>query len=326
MTTVIHRRPALLAGSAVAATGLLLAACSRGETTTPSAGASAKASLSAQCTPFADYMGHRGTTVTMFGSILSPESDSLQESWADVSTCTGLTIAYEGSNGFESQLPVRVSGGNAPDLAIFPQPGLLQRMVAAGAAKVAPQSVSANVDTYWTKDWKTYATVGGKFYGAPMSANMKSLVWYSPTMFKAAGCTVPTTWDDMMKLSDTIAAAGSVKPWCGGIGSGTATGWPATDWLEEIVMRSQGPAVYDKWVNHDITFSSPEIKASMAILDKWMKNPASVNGGYGDVATIATTTCQDAGLPDPQGPVLHAAAGLVLRRAVAEGDEGRPRR
>ncbi len=298
----IGRRRVMLAGSAVAAAGLLLTACSSG-TSTPadtSAGSSGSASVPAGCEAYADYMGHEGTTVTMFASILSPESDALEASWAEFSKCTGITIQYEGTNEFESQLPVRVQGGQAPDLAIIPQPGLLARM--APNAVAAPQAVSDNVDKYWSADWKKYATVDGTFYGAPMSANAKSLVWYSPKMFADKGYQVPTTWDEMMKLSDTIANNGDgIKPWCGGIGSGTATGWPATDWLEEIVMRSAGPDVYDQWVSHDVKFDSPQIKDAMGILEKWMKNPDYVNGGHGDVASIATTTFQDAGLPILKG-------------------------
>jgi len=233
----------------------------------------------------------------MFASIISPESDSLQKSWADFERCTGIKISYEGSNDFESQLPVRVQGGTAPDLAIIPQPGLIQQMVKTGKAVAAPDAVSQNVSKYWNPAWKPYSTVNGTFYGAPMSANMKSLIWYSPKTFTANNWTVPKTWDDLKALSDKIATAGKLKPWCGGIGSGTATGWPATDWLEEIVLRVDGPDVYDKWVSHDIKFASPEITKAMDQLNSWMRNPQWVNGGFGDVKTIATTTFQDAGKP-----------------------------
>ncbi len=292
MTARANRSRIALIGTAVVGT-LVLAACS----SSSSGGGPAASNTDPTCAKYSSYMGHSGSNVSMYGSIISPESDSLNKSWADFSRCTGITIAYEGSNDFESQLPVRVSGGTAPNLAIIPQPGLIQQMVKSGKAVVAPDAVSKNVDQYWNKAWKTYATVDGKFYGAPMSANMKSLVWYSPSTFTANHWTIPTTWDDMMKLSDTIAASGKMKPWCGGIGSGTATGWPSTDWLEEIVLRQAGPDVYDKWVSHDVKFDSPEIHAAMDTLNGWMRNPKYVNGGFGDSKTIATTTFQDAGKP-----------------------------
>lgn len=286
------RRGSVLAAGALGVS-LVLAACGGG-----SSGGNAAASTNSDptCSKYQAYMGHSGT-VTMFASIISPESDSLEKSWADFTRCTGIKISYEGGNNFESQLPVRVAGGNAPDFAIIPQPGLLAKMVKSGKVVKPPQAVVDNVDKYWNKAWKAYGTVNGTFYAAPMSANMKSMVWYSPKAFKAAGYTVPTTWADLMTLSDKIAAAGKGKPWCGGIGSGTATGWPATDWLEEIVLGSQGGDVYDKWVSHEVKFGSPEITKAMDTLSGWMRNPKYVNGGFGDVKSIATTTFQDAGKP-----------------------------
>jgi alpha-glucoside transport system substrate-binding protein len=252
--------------------------------------------LTGDCAVFQPYAGHSGTTVTMFASILSPESDSLEKSWAAFSRCTGIKISYEGSNDFESQLPVRVSGGNAPDLAIIPQPGLLQQMVQSGKIVKPPAQTVAN-ENKWSAAWKQYGTVNGTFYAAPMSANLKTLVWYSPKYFSDNGYKVPTTWADLTALSNTIATAGKNKPWCGGIGSGTATGWPASDWLEEIVLSTFGGDVYDQWISHQVKFNSPQIKQAMQTVAGWMLNPAWVNGGIGNVKTIATTTFQDAGKP-----------------------------
>jgi alpha-glucoside transport system substrate-binding protein len=323
MTSRTRRRQVVLLGSVAAA--MVLAACSSSSSgagssapaSSTGAGASTSASAvgtsstaavgtsstaaSGDCAQYSAYMGHKGTTVTMYASILSPESDSLEKSWADFSKCTGIKIQYSGSNDFESQLGVRVAGGNAPDLAIIPQPGLLATMVATGKVAKPPAAVEANVTKYWNAAWKSYGSVKGTFYAAPMSANVKSFVWYSPKQFAKAGYTVPTTWDGLMQLSAKIAAAGKGKPWCGGIGSGTATGWPATDWLEELVLRQSGPTVYDQWVSHQIKFDSPQIQKSMTTLAGWMKNPAWVNGGYGSVQTIATTTFQNAGKYIPTG-------------------------
>ncbi|HXR70572.1 MAG TPA: ABC transporter substrate-binding protein [Actinocrinis sp.] len=281
--------------TAAASASLLAAACSSG-----SKGAQAVPTLTGDCAQFQAYAGHSGTTVTMFASIISPESDSLQKSWAKFSQCTGIKISYEGSNDFESQLAVRVSGGNAPDIAVIPQPGLLAQMVKTHKVAKPPATTVSN-ENNWGAIWKQYATVNGTFYAAPMSANMKSLVWYSPKAFSAAGYQVPTTWDQLMSLSAKIAASGKGKPWCGGISSGTATGWPATDWLEEVVLGKDGGQVYDDWVSHKVKFSDPPIQSAMQTVAGWMQNPAWVNGGFGDVKTIATTTFQDAGKPILKG-------------------------
>src|SRR5262245_45876368 len=116
----LRRRGLMLLAPAVAVV-TALGACSN----TSNSSGGAVPQLTGNCAKFQAFAGHAGTKVTMFASIISPESDSLQKSWSEFSSCTGITISYEGSNDFEAQLPVRVSGGNPPDLAVIPQPGLL---------------------------------------------------------------------------------------------------------------------------------------------------------------------------------------------------------
>ncbi|MFF2044649.1 ABC transporter substrate-binding protein [Kitasatospora sp. NPDC058170] len=292
-STRSRRRP--IAVPALLAALALTAACSNSSSSS-GGGSGGTQTLAGDCAKYQPYAGHSGSTVTVFASILSPESDNLEKSWSEFAKCTGIKISYEGSNDFESQLPVRVTGGNAPDFAIIPQPGLLAQMVKSGKVVKPPEQTAANQDR-WSPVWKTYGSVNGTFYAAPMSANMKSLVWYSPKAFKQAGYEVPKTWADLMALSDRIAKAGATKPWCGGIASGTATGWPATDWLEEVVLGTYGGEVYDQWVSHKVKFSDEKITTAMRTIADWMQNPAWVNGGYGDVKSIATTTFQDAGAP-----------------------------
>src|ERR1700742_3075318 len=139
------KRGLVLATAALAAV-TLTAACSSSSKSNAGASSSAGgggssssgATLTGDCAPYSAYAGHSGKTVTMFGSILSPESDSLNKSWAKSQSCTGITIQYTGSNSFDSDLPVKVNGGNAPNLAIIPQPGLLASMVASGDVKKPP--------------------------------------------------------------------------------------------------------------------------------------------------------------------------------------------
>ena len=205
---------------------------------------------------------------------------------------------------------MRAKAGNPPDIAIIPQPGLLKQLVATGKAKEAPAEVAANVDKFWGEDWKGYATVNGKFYGAPSGASVKSLVWYSPSSFKEAGYAVPTTLEELTALSDKMVTD-KKKPWCAGIGSGEATGWPVTDWMEDMMLRLSGPETYDKWVNHEIAFNGPESTAALDEVGKYLKNEAYVNGGYGDVKSIASTTFQDGGLPILEGACeMHRQASF----------------
>ncbi|NED98442.1 carbohydrate ABC transporter substrate-binding protein [Phytoactinopolyspora alkaliphila] len=238
-----------------------------------------------------------GTTVTVYSSIVTPEDQPHIDSWVPFEECTGIDVVGEFSKEFEAQLIVRVQSGSAPDIAYMPQPGLLQTVVRDTDAVVpAPAGVEANVDEFFGEDWRGYGSVDGTLYAAPLGANVKSFVWYSPSAFSEAGYEVPETWDDMIALSDQIVADGG-KPWCAGIGSGDATGWPATDWMEDVMLREHGPDVYDQWYTHEIPFNSPEVADVLERVGSILKNEDYVNGGLGGVQSIASTTFQDGGLP-----------------------------
>lgn len=296
------RRTAAVIGGIAAA--LLLAACGSSSSGGDSSASASATNTDPACADYAAYGSHPNTTVTVFTSILPPEQQKFEQAWAQFEKCTGIKVKYEGSDQFEAQLPTRIAGGNAPDIAFIPQPGLLAKLVSQGGPKAAPEGVAANMDK-WNAQWKTYGTVDGTFYAAPLGSNMKSLVWYSPKVFAAKGYKVPTTWDELTALSNQMVKDGT-KPWCGGIESGGATGWPATDWLEQVVLRQQGGDVYDQWIAHTVLFNSPQITDSMNVVAGWMKNPAWVNAGFGDVKTIATTAFQDAGKP-----ILTGKCGML---------------
>ncbi len=234
-----------------------------------------------------------GKTVGVYSVITAPEDQPYVEAYKAFTECTGAKVTYEGSKEFEAQVGVRVSSGNPPDVAVFPQPGLLQQIVeSSGAVKPLPDAVKANMQKYFPEDWIKYGTINDIVFGIPNNADFKSLVWYSPSLFKEKGYTVPKTWEELQALNDKIKAGGE-KPWCIGIGSGEATGWQVTDWLEEYVLRTAGPDVYDKWVSHDVKFSDPQIADALKQVGDVIKNPAEVNAGIGDVNTIASTQFND---------------------------------
>ncbi|MER7458439.1 ABC transporter substrate-binding protein [Micromonospora sp. NPDC126480] len=281
---------------------------------------------SAECAAYEKYQGNDGKEVSIYASIRDAEADLLQQSWEQFEECTGIEIDYEGSGEFEAQLQVRVDGGNAPDIAFIPQPGLLARFAEAGKLKPASADTKAMAEENYPADWLKYSTVGGQFYGAPLGSNVKSFVWYSPKMFQEKGWKAPTTWDEMIKLSDTIAGSG-MKPWCAGIESGDATGWPATDWIEDVMLRTQTPEVYDQWTTHGIPFNDPRVVEAVDRAGTILRNEKYVNGGYGGVKSIATTSFQEGGLPIVQGKcALHRQASFYANqwpegtRVAEDGD------
>ena len=280
------------------------------------------------CEAYEQYGDLAGTQVTVYTSIVEPESVDQEESYLPFEECTGADIVYEGSREFEAQLLVRIQAGNAPDIAYIPQPGLLRTIVELPDSPIvpAPDETEANVDEFFASSWKDYGTVDGEFYAAPLGANMKSFVWYSPTMFADAGYEIPETWDDMGALSDQIVADGVAKPWCAGIESGDATGWPATDWIEDIVLRSAGAEVYDQWYTHEIPFNDPAIVEAFDTADAILRNPDYVNAGIGDVASIATTPWTDGGFPILDGQCyMHRAANFYQNQwpeGTVVGEDG----
>ncbi|WP_405218827.1 ABC transporter substrate-binding protein [Agrococcus sp. Ld7] len=293
---------------------LALTGCVGDEPTDPSAAPGGGAEPAAGCEAYADYGTFDGASVDIYGTILDVEADRLNESWSEFSECTGIEIVYEGSTEFEAQINVRVQGGNPPDLAIFPQPGLLASVAGTGSVLEAPESVAANAQEFWTEDWQNYGTVDGTFYAAPLMASVKGFVWYSPSVWAENGWEVPTTLDELDELSATIASSETMKPWCVGFGSGEATGWPGTDWVEDYVLRTAGPDVYDQWIAHEIPFDDPAIVDAMNRVGDLIKNPDYVNGGIGDVSTIATTDFGVAGLP-----VLDAECAMHHQASFYEG-------
>jgi alpha-glucoside transport system substrate-binding protein len=298
---------AALAGGVSAGLVLGLAACSSDSSDGGSSGPSAS---SIDCSPYTSFGDLKGKTVSIYTGIVTPEDKPQIDSYKPFEQCTGVKVNYEADKSFETQILVRAQAGNAPDIAFVPQPGLLQQLVATGKAVAAPDQVAANADKFWGKDWKAYGTVDGKFYAAPLGANVKSLVWYSPKEFKDSGYTVPTTLDQLKTLSDKMVADGK-KPWCAGIGSGDATGWPITDWVEDFMLRLYGPETYDKWVKHEIPFNGPESTAAWDAVGAYLKNPQYVNGGLGDVKSIAGTSFQDGGQPVLQGTCeMHRQASF----------------
>ena len=253
-----------------------------------------------------------GETVTIYGTIVDAEAELLQESWADFEEETGIDIKYEGSQDFETQLGTRAQGGNPPDIAIFPQPGLMADFASRDFLKPAPEAVEQNANEYWSEDWVNYGTVDDTFYGAPLMASVKGWIWYSPAKFAEWGVEVPKTLDELNALTATIQSTSGAAPWCAGFESGTATGWPGTDWIEDYVLRQAGTDVYDQWAAGEVPFTDPQIKTAFDSVGEILLNPSYVNAGFGDVRSINSTAFGDVApaLAEGKCALTHQASFL----------------
>jgi alpha-glucoside transport system substrate-binding protein len=259
----------------------------------------------------------KGETLTVFGPWRGDDEKLAQSILDYFREATGAEVNYSSSENYEQQIVIDTQAGSPPNIAVLPQPGLLADLAGKGllvplgddVANFVKENYGAGeswvaLGTYKDKDGQA------KFFGFPYKTDLKSLVWYSPENFKDAGYQIPATMEDLIKLSDQIVADGG-KPWCIGLGSGGATGWPATDWVEDIMLRTQPPEVYDKWVTNEIKFDDPAVVGALEIFGSFAKNDAYVDGGAAGVASTDFRDSPKGLFSTPPKCYMHRQASFI---------------
>ena len=265
-------------------------------------------------------------TVTVFNAMEPAEATALQ---AVVDQLITPNVKYkatiEQSSDFETQAKIRIQGGNPPEILMFPQPGTVLEQAKAGKA-IALEDMgftSDQLEQTFGKYLMSLVEYNGKHYGLPTNVNLKSMIWYPKAAFDAKGYTIPKTWDELVALSDKIKADGST-PWCVGFESGGATGWPATDWMEDIMLRTAGPDTYDKWVSHAIPFTDPTVKKAAQLFGQIMFTDGYVLGGAANTTSINFGDAPTPMFDNPPKCWLHRQAsfinGFFPKTAVAGKD------
>lgn len=274
-----------------------------------------QAGPTATCAELAEQYGSfpAGTSVTVATPFTGVEAERFDASVADFSRCTGVTIVQNGSDELENQLRAELGGAtDLADLAVVPQPGLVTDLARHGRIVALPESVGANTELGWDRIWSDAGRVDGELYGAPLMASVKSFVWYSPVAFERAGYQVPTTWDELVALTDKVVADhpdGSVTPWCLGASDGATTGWPVSDWLEDGLLAIHGTGAYDQWANHDIPVDAQVAVSTLDRLDSLLLAKGHVAGGR---AGVVSMTMEEAGAELVSGTclMLHASSSF----------------
>lgn len=246
-------------------------------------------------------------------SALDPKESGPMQNVFDtlINSKTDYKAEIEADANFEQDVQIRAQAGTL-DVILLPQPGAVVEQAKAGNA-VSLEDMGFNIDELNATFGEYFMSLGeynGKHYGLPTNINLKSMVWYPKDDFDKAGYKVPTTWDEMLALSDQIVADGGT-PWCVGFESGSATGWPATDWIEDIMLRTAGLDTYAKWATHQIPFNDPSVLNAAKIFGNVMFHPGYVLGGADQTPSIAFG---DAPLPmfdTPPGCWLHRQASFI---------------
>lgn len=239
----------------------------------------------------------KGKTVSIQTQWIGGEGANFAAAIADFAKASGITIQVDSiGSSHETVLRTRIDGGQPPDLAMLAQPTAVLGYGSDGKLI----DVSTFMGGSFVDDHA--ATVGlitdadGHIWGIPYKADVKSTVWYPIKYFEQNNFKVPTTWDELIALSDAIKAKGSA-PWCMGMEAGTATGWQATDWIEEVMLRTQTPETYNKWINHELPFNSPEVKAAFEKVGEIMFTDGYVFGGNTAIVNTPQTQPFDGAFP-----------------------------
>ncbi|MDR7252561.1 alpha-glucoside transport system substrate-binding protein [Nocardioides sp. BE266] len=245
--------------------------------------------------------GGDSNTVTVWMSVDQPIVDGFQEHLDKLAADTDLTVKLEKVENINQLIMTKIQANDTPDIALIPQPGVVGDIVDRGAAfplddvvdvpALEQSMIPGTLDT---------GTFDGKLYGLLAQMNVKSLVFYNKAAWDKAGYKAPESIDELNALTEQIKADGGT-PWCMGIESDTATGWPATDWFEDLVLRYGGVDTYDQWVSHEVPFDSDVVRESAAEFEKLMFTDGNVLGGR---KSISSTGFADAGYPmfDKSGP------------------------
>ncbi len=252
-----------------------------------------------------------GTTVQVFGAFVDEDARRFRRSMQPFIDETGINVVYEGSGDFESLITVRVEGGSPPDMAAFPQPGLLGDFVAGGQVIDMNEwfEMSYLQDQY-VQSWLDMATMDGIMAGFWHRANVKSLVWYPKPAWEERGYPIPETWDELIALSDRIVADGGV-PWAIGMESAGATGWVGTDWIEDIMLRTAPVEAYDRWVTGDLPFDSPEVRRAFEVMGEIWFNEDYVVGGIDAIVGVPFGDAPNALFADPPAAWMHRQASFI---------------
>jgi alpha-glucoside transport system substrate-binding protein len=261
--------------------------------------------------------------VTIEGPITDHDADLLSASWAGWEKANHITILYTGTPDFESGIATEAQQDNAPDLAIFAQPGIIAALAQRGYLQQLPSAVSTNVSKNFPASWATYTTSNGSNYAAPLLASVNSWVFYSPKQFASWGVAVPKTWADLLTLTSDIRAKTGAAPWCDGFSVGAESGENGVSWIADLVLRQDGPAVYDKWVSHQIPFTDKRIVSAFDDVSQVLLNPDNVNAGIGGVSSIntATTPRVASALESGKCALTHQPSSFVNQLTDANGKQ-----
>jgi alpha-glucoside transport system substrate-binding protein len=260
---------------------------------------SAATSLLAACGGGGSTSVIQSNTVDLLTTWGDGELESFKAVVAPFESKEGVKITIESTRDVNATITTRLAGNNPPDIAVLPNPGKMQQL-ATQKHLVALDSFldMSKVRSDYSSSWIDLGSYKGHLYSISYKAANKGTVWYSPKQFQSNGYQIPATWDQMIALSNQIAGGGKY-PWTMGVEAGSASGWPAADWIAQIYLNQSGPEMYDKWVAHQIPWTDASLKSAFQMFGQIVNGPHFINGAP---QSILATNFQPATYPPFQNP------------------------
>ncbi len=253
----------------------------------------------------------KGSTVTVWASVDQDVLDGLKAGMEPLAQAAGVTVNWSKVDNINQLIMTKIQANDTPDIALIPQPGVVADIVKRNAATPLDDVVDmAALKSSMIPGTLDAGTVDGKLYGLLVSANAKSFVWYPKKAWDAKGYQIPQSIDELNTLTDKIKADGTA-PWCLGIGSEAATGWPATDWFEDLIMRYGGADQYNQWVKHEIPFDSPLVKEAAAEFEKIAFTDGNVLGGRKSIASNQFGSAGNAMFDNPPKCFMYKQGSFI---------------
>jgi alpha-glucoside transport system substrate-binding protein len=249
--------------------------------------------------------------VSVFGSFRDEAAALFRASMTPCEEASGIDIVFTGSGDFESEIVDRAEGGAPPDIAIFPQPGLLNRLAAGGYILPLPEDIATSARQSYRTGIEDLVGSLGEADAVVYRVNVKSLVWYPPAAFAEHDYRPPRTWAELKALAARMVEDG-FAPWCLGVEAFGASGWPATDWVEEIVLRAAGPATYDAWTRGDLPFTDEAIAAAVAEFGRMLLATGETFGGRRGILNTSVQVAGDPLLAEPPQCLMYRQASFQV--------------
>jgi len=270
------------------------------------------ASLSLTACGGDDGGGSDSKTVTIWSSVDQPVQDGLEKALKAKVEGDGITIKWTKVDNINQLIMTKIQAGDTPDIAFIPQPGVVKDMVNLEAALPLDDALDMSaLEGNMIPGTLEAGSVDGTLYGLLVSANVKGLIFYPKVAWDEAGYpTEVASIDDLNALTDQVKADGNT-PWCMGIESDTATGWPATDWFETLVAKYGGVDAYNSWVAHETPFDSDVVREAAAEFEELMFTDGNVLGGQDAIASTNFGTAGNPMFDDPPSCWMYNQGSFI---------------